>query len=67
MKDMKFCKDCKWHKWYWYLLEEPICINPKISNRNEVNGEPIFKECIVQRIDFEGECGKEAKYFEARN
>ncbi len=60
---MKFCKDCK-----WYRIINGVCLCfRKDYGRSLVTGELEYESCSVDRnIKHEDYCGREAKFFEAR-
>ena len=68
---MKLCKDCKWYKkdWSTHLIERSDrfdkCLNPAL-NENLVSGKTKGKFCDIQRTYGGLGCGREGKYWEAK-
>jgi len=65
---MKLCKDCKWNKTTTssvaYGLEKNECLCPDLAFVSPVDGSKREVDSETARIM--GKCGREAKYFEAR-
>jgi hypothetical protein len=66
----KLCIDCKWcdrdsgpRKNAWDI---PFCSNPACNEPNLVFGGFHNSQCNDQRYKKKGKCGKEGKYWEAR-
>jgi len=68
---MKLCKDCKWYKkdWITHLIERSDrfdkCLSPAF-NQNLVSGDTKGKYCDIQRTYGNFGCGREGKYWEAK-
>ena len=64
---MKFCKDCKWFNWLDNkVCGSSFCDRPPIIY-DMVNGQVLRRSAHVQRNSlYEDECGKEARFFEAK-